>query len=145
MSTRGGASQQQDHYAILGLQRNASDHDIKKAYKRCARQHHPDKNPGPQQAEAAERFKKVTEAFDVLSDPLKRAAYDKDARSREAAAARAHTQAYEDFDFGLGDAGFGFSVGSRPFGGGLFGNGGPGGGGLFGGSTGIPMADRLLH
>jgi len=63
-----------DYYALLGVQRNASPEDIKKAYRRCAIQYHPDRNPGDAQAEA--RFKECAEAYEVLSDPEKRARYD---------------------------------------------------------------------
>lgn len=64
-----------DLYAVLGLSRNASDEDIKKAYRRLAREHHPDYNPGNPEAE--ERFKEISAAYSVLSDPEKRAQYDR--------------------------------------------------------------------
>lgn len=57
-----------DHYDVLGVPRDASDADIKKAYRRLARELHPDVNPSP---DAAERFKDVTHAYDVLSDKKK--------------------------------------------------------------------------
>jgi hypothetical protein len=60
-------------YAVLGVERGAGQDDIKRAYRRLARQLHPDVNPG---AESAERFKKVTEAYDILSDSSKRKMYD---------------------------------------------------------------------
>lgn len=62
-----------DHYETLGVARDASQEDIKKAYRRLARELHPDVNPSP---EAAERFKDVTHAYDVLSDPEQRRNYD---------------------------------------------------------------------
>ncbi|GAA3338792.1 molecular chaperone DnaJ [Curtobacterium pusillum] len=62
-----------DHYDVLGVQQDASDADIKQAYRRLARELHPDVNPSP---EAAERFKDVTHAYDVLSDPEQRRRYD---------------------------------------------------------------------
>lgn len=62
-----------DYYSILGVARDASADDIKKAYRRLARQFHPDKNKDPK---AEERFKTIGEAYEVLSDPEKRAAYD---------------------------------------------------------------------
>ena len=63
-----------DYYKTLGLPRNASDEDIKKAYRKLARKYHPDLNPGNKEAEG--RFKEVSEANDVLSDPEKRQNYD---------------------------------------------------------------------
>jgi molecular chaperone DnaJ len=64
----------EDYYAILGVSRNAKEADLKKAYRRMARKNHPDVNPGDKSAE--ERFKKIQQAYDVLSDPKKRAMYD---------------------------------------------------------------------
>jgi DnaJ-class molecular chaperone len=63
-----------DYYEVLGLAKDASEADIKKAYRKLARQHHPDRNPGDKAAEA--RFKEVQEAYDVLSDKTKRSQYD---------------------------------------------------------------------
>ncbi len=63
-----------DYYKILGTDRNATDKDIKKAYRKLARQLHPDINPGDPKAE--ERFKELNEAYEVLSDPAKRKKYD---------------------------------------------------------------------
>jgi len=64
-----------DYYKVLGVSRGARQEDIKKAYRRLARKHHPDVNPGDKAAE--ERFKQVSEAFEVLSDPKKRETYDR--------------------------------------------------------------------
>src|SRR5206468_3182358 len=64
-----------DFYSVLGVQRTASDDDIKKAYRKLAMQYHPDRNNGSKDAE--EQFKQITEAYDVLRDPQKRAAYDR--------------------------------------------------------------------
>src|SRR3954462_2879848 len=62
-----------DYYAILGVPRNADSDQIKKAYRKLARELHPDLNPSP---EAQERFKEVTAAYEVLSDPQKREIVD---------------------------------------------------------------------
>jgi molecular chaperone DnaJ len=64
-----------DYYEILGVRRDADDAALKKAYRTLARQHHPDRNPGDRHAE--ERFKELSEAYAVLSDPDKRAHYDR--------------------------------------------------------------------
>ena len=64
-----------DFYAVLGVPRDASDDDIKQAYRRLAMQWHPDRNGGSKDAE--EKFKTITEAYDVLRDPQKRAAFDR--------------------------------------------------------------------
>ncbi len=64
-----------DYYAILGVPRNASDDDIKKAYRKLAMQYHPDRNPGKEKW-ANEKFKEINEAFSVLGDPEKRRQYD---------------------------------------------------------------------
>ena len=59
-----------DYYSILGIQRDASQDDIKKAYRKLAMQYHPDKNPGDKSSE--EMFKKVAEAYSVLGDEQKK-------------------------------------------------------------------------
>src|ERR1700744_6698481 len=64
-----------DYYKVLGVGKNASDEEIKKAYRTRPRQYHPDRNPGDKKAE--ERFKQISQAHDVLSDPDKRKAYDR--------------------------------------------------------------------
>ena len=67
----------QDHYAALGLPSSASAADIKKAFRQRAAQTHPDRNPSP---DAAQRFRAVQEAYDVLSDEEKRKTYDENRR-----------------------------------------------------------------
>lgn len=67
------AAEQRDYYEVLGVERNASPDDIKKAHRRLASQYHPDINKS---ADAGEKFREVQTAFDVLSDPQKRARYD---------------------------------------------------------------------
>lgn len=67
-------SENEDLYAVLGVPRDASEEDLRKAYRKLARKHHPDLNPGDAAAEA--RFKKISAAYEVLSKPEKRALYD---------------------------------------------------------------------
>src|SRR5216683_7166551 len=64
----------QEYYETLKVDRKASQDDIRKSYRRLARKHHPDLNPGDKAAE--ERFKKLQEAYNVLSDPKKKQMYD---------------------------------------------------------------------
>ena len=63
-----------DPYSVLGVSRDASDDEIKKAYRNLSRKYHPDANPGDKEAEA--KFKEASEAYSVLSDPQKRQQYD---------------------------------------------------------------------
>src|SRR5690349_18467384 len=65
----------QDYYELLGVGRSASADDIKKAFRKLAMQHHPDRNDGNKDAE--KKFKELNHAYDVLKDPDKRAAYDR--------------------------------------------------------------------
>lgn len=65
-----------DYYNILKVNRNASDEDLKKAYRRLAMIWHPDKNHNSNKTEAESKFKQISEAYDVLSDPQKRQIYD---------------------------------------------------------------------
>ena len=90
-------AEKRDYYEVLGVAKNATADEIKKAYRKKAIQYHPDKNPGDKEAE--EKFKEAAEAYDVLSDADKRARYDQ----------------------------FGHSMGPQGFGGGAGGFGGYGG------------------
>jgi len=67
-------STKRDYYEVLGVAKNATDAELKKAYRRLAMKHHPDRNPDDKQAE--EQFKEAKEAYDILSDERKRSAYD---------------------------------------------------------------------
>ncbi len=128
-----------DYYQVLGVQRDASVDDLKKAFRKAARKHHPDVNPGDKDAEA--KFKEVNEAYSVLSDPEKRKTYDQ--------------YGHEAFTSGGAGAG-GFRPGAGGFGGVRFedlfrgAGGGRGGGGfadlfgdLFGGGGGAAPGEDL--
>ena len=69
-------SKKKDYYEILGVPRNASQEEIKKAYYRLAKQYHPDRHPPEKRKWAEEKFKEIAEAYEVLSDPQKRRQYD---------------------------------------------------------------------
>ena len=90
----------QDYYATLGVARDASADDLKKAYRKLAMQYHPDRNPGDAAAEA--KFKDVSEAYGVLTDDQKRGAYD---RYGHAAFEQGGGGAAGGFDFNTGDLG----------------------------------------
>jgi len=75
MANQTGMSSKRDYYEVLGLQRNATVDEVRKAYRKLARQYHPDVNPGDHEAE--EKFKEINEAQEVLSDADRRAHYDR--------------------------------------------------------------------
>ena len=106
-----------DYYEVLGVQKNASASDIKKAYYKLAKQYHPDVNPG--NAEAEKKFKEINEAYAVLSDEDKKAKYD---QYGHAAFEQGGAGGYGGFDFGGGSFDFGDIFSS--FFGGAFGGGG---------------------
>ena len=78
-----------DYYEVLGVDKGADKETIKKAYRKLAMKHHPDQNKDNPKAE--EKFKEVNEAYDVLKDPDKRAAYDRDTEARRLAVAELTT------------------------------------------------------
>src|SRR5574343_1755078 len=107
-----------DYYEVLGVNRDASEEDIKKAYRKLAMKFHPDRNPDNPKAE--ENFKEAKEAYEILSDAQKRAAYDQ------------YGHAGVDPQAGMGGGGGGFGGGGFDFGGifdEIFGGRGGGGGG----------------
>jgi molecular chaperone DnaJ len=103
-----------DYYEVLGVSRQASDQEIKSAYRKLALQYHPDRNPGNHQAE--ESFKEAAEAYSVLSDSQKRAAYDRYGHAGVGSSASGgfDPNVFADFSDILGDLfGFGDVFGSR--------------------------------
>src|SRR5688500_5942182 len=111
-----------DYYETLGVARNASDEDLKKAYRRCAMKFHPDRNPGDHTAEAA--FKECKEAYEVLSDASRRRMYDQHGHAA--------------FEHGMGGGGVGGAPGYADMGdifGDIFGN-------IFGGGAGRTQPRR---
>lgn len=92
-----------DYYRVLGVERKATLAEIKKAYRKLARKHHPDLNPGDKAAE--QRFKEITEAYEVLKDPQKRKQYDTFGRVGPEADARRPGGGFRGFDFNSGGSG----------------------------------------
>lgn len=125
-----------DYYQVLGVARSATEKEIRQAYRKLARQYHPDLNPNDKQAEM--RFKEIGEAYDVLSEADKRKKYDRWGHDWE------KIEQAEKAGAGVGGVNFGGSN----FGGGAPGNfrwttSGPGGT-TTGGSTGVPVDDEML-
>lgn len=94
-------AEKRDYYEVLGIDKSASESDIKKAYRRLAKENHPDLNPGDKEAEA--RFKEINEAYEVLSDSDKKSRYDQ------------FGHAGVDPNFGAGGSGFGGGFGGMDF------------------------------
>src|ERR1700758_5491542 len=117
-----------DYYAVLGVPRDADQDAIRRAYRKLAREYHPDLNSD---SDAEDRFKELGEAYEVLSDPDKRERYDRLGANWRQQEQQAPDTNFEDFfsrqGFGTGDARFEFSddLFERLFGG--FGGGGAGG------------------
>ncbi|MBP3317096.1 MAG: molecular chaperone DnaJ [Alistipes sp.] len=118
-------SEKRDYYEVLGVQRNANADEIKKAYRKAAIKYHPDKNPGDKEAE--EKFKEAAEAYDVLSNPDKRARYDQFGHAGMSGAAGGGFGGFSGGGFSMEDifSQFGDIFGGR-FGGGFGGFGGGG-------------------
>jgi len=86
-----------DYYEVLGVAKTASADDVKQAFRRLAMKHHPDRNPAENKKEAEEKFKELSEAYEVLSDPKKRAAYDQYGHHGVEGAFRHGDFSWEDF------------------------------------------------
>ena len=111
-------AEKRDYYEVLGVDRNASSEEIKKAYKKMAIKYHPDKNPGNKEAE--EKFKEVAEAYSILSDPDKKARYDQFGHAGVEGAGPDFSQGFgnlndilNDFLGGFGFGGFGGGFGGQ--------------------------------
>src|SRR5688500_6522934 len=111
------ATTRRDYYEVLGVARTASGEDIKRAYRRLAMKHHPDRHNGEGKAEAELAFKECTEAYEVLSDDSKRPRYDQ----------YSHAGLQGQHDFSSMDTSDIFSMFDEIFGGAFGGRGGSGG------------------
>lgn len=101
-----------DPYAVLGVPKSASEADVKKAYRRLAKEHHPDRNANDPKAK--ERFSELNSAYEIVGDAAKRAQFD---RGEIGADGKPKFQGFEGFGGGAGGARRGFEAGADPFGG----------------------------
>ena len=92
-----------DFYEVLGVPKNASDDEIKKAYRKLAMKHHPDRNQGDAAKAAEERFKEAKEAYEMLSDPQKKAAYDQHGHAGVDPNMRGGAEGFNGFGDAFGD------------------------------------------
>lgn len=99
----------QDLYTVLGVSKTASEDEIKKAYRKMAKQYHPDLHPGDKEAEA--KFKEINEAYEVLSDPKKKANYDQFGTAEPMGGGGAGYSGFSGFSGGFNGSGFEFTGG----------------------------------
>lgn len=124
----------QDYYELLGVDRKASDKEIKAAYRKLARKWHPDLHPAAEKKEAEDKFKRINEAYEVLKDPEKRERYDrlgsrwKDGQDFQGAPDMGGARYYSSGDFGGGGFEGSFEGGFSDFFNAFFGGGAPGAG-----------------
>ena len=117
-----------DYYEVLGIQKNATEEEIKKAYRKLAVKYHPDRNPGDKEAE--EKFKEATEAYEILSDDQKRPIYDQygfaglDGMGGGAGGGAQYSRAFHDFSDLFGGMGGGMGGGFSDIFENIFGGGG---------------------
>ncbi len=100
---------EKDYYKILGIPENATDEQIKRAFRELAKKYHPDRNPGDKAAE--EKFKEINEAYEVLSDPQKRKQYDQFRKYKEQGYNFSGFGTGQEFGKGFGGGGFHFDLG----------------------------------
>src|SRR5688500_2013329 len=103
------ATSQRDYYDVLGLSRSASADDIKKAFRRLARQYHPDLHTGSRKTEMEKKFKELNEAQEVLSDPDKRKKYEQYGQNWEQAQAYGRARQHAGPQAGCAGSSFGCS------------------------------------